>query len=139
MVLALPNRKPFKTEKKCRKNFALFIVLEPSACLAERRHAKASNRIGRFVPLCKANGDYEDLQCRGSVCSCVNKYGVILHNTGRPIGGNQTCPTTGTFIKKMVLKYLCFIFLHKHRLKLWNIYSMIYPSIRYSLVHLTIT
>ena len=64
-------------------------------------YSKATTRPGQFVPNCKPSGEYDNLQCQGSICYCVNKYGVQLFNTGRGIGQNDECPPPGTSLKKL--------------------------------------
>ena len=50
--------------------------------------------IGAFVPSCKVNGDYEEIQCHGSTgfCWCVDKFGNEMEGTRTRREPNCTHP-----------------------------------------------
>ncbi|XP_022806051.1 uncharacterized protein LOC111343164 [Stylophora pistillata] len=52
--------------------------------------------VGALIPRCKPDGSYEDVQCRGSVCYCVDRRGKELRGTAVNIGmGTPQCKTPG--------------------------------------------
>ena len=51
--------------------------------------------VGAFLPSCKLNGDYEEVQCHGSTgyCWCVDKLGNEL--PGTRTRGEPNCTLSG--------------------------------------------
>ena len=51
--------------------------------------------VGAFIPSCKLNGDYEEVQCHGSTgyCWCVDKVGNEL--PGTRTRGRLNCTSAG--------------------------------------------
>ena len=49
-------------------------------CYEEYGKAMINPRIGSFIPRCKQNGDYEVMQCHGSIgyCWCSTPDGKII-------------------------------------------------------------
>lgn len=68
---------------------------------------------GAFVPRCKPDGSYDDVQCRGSVCYCVDRRGHELQGTRVSMGqGSPVCATPGMFINLFAC-WLCDPFMKK--------------------------
>lgn len=70
-------------------------VKRPTEC---RRHFKtALLRLlpGRFVPRCGADGSYDQTQCVGSICLCVDKRGIAIPGTSRPRFIKPNCEARG--------------------------------------------
>jgi len=52
---------------------------------------------GAFIPQCTPDGGYDQVQCRGSVCYCVDKRGNEIQGTKLPTGdGRPQCDNPGT-------------------------------------------
>ncbi|XP_046362558.1 syndecan-like isoform X1 [Haliotis rufescens] len=49
-----------------------------------------SPMYGTFRPRCKMNGEFEELQCHGSECFCVDARGEKIYGTEVPIHDGQT-------------------------------------------------
>ena len=65
---------------------------ETTKCQKEYLAATKNPAPGRFVPRCDLNGSYADVQCRGSVCYCVDKDGNEIIGTRTPVAsGNPVC------------------------------------------------
>ena len=61
-------------------------------CQREYLSATKNSAPGRFVPRCKLDGSYADVQCRGSVCYCVDKDGNEIIGTKTPLAsGKPNC------------------------------------------------
>jgi len=65
----------------------------PSKCDKERAVAKASNRVGKFVPKCASNGEYEIVQSHGSTGHswCVDPMTGIEVDGTRQRGKTPDC------------------------------------------------
>jgi len=44
-----------------------------------------------FVPTCLEGGSYHPVQCIGSVCMCVDGYGIEIPNTRKRVSGIPNC------------------------------------------------
>ena len=60
--------------------FLVCYVATSLDCLEEREKAIGNPRIGSFLPRCQENGDYEPMQCHGSIgyCWCSLPDGTIV-------------------------------------------------------------
>ena len=69
-----------------------------TGCQAERAGALQSGDPNVEIPECKGNGDYDEVQCRGSWSFCVNRAGVRIRGTKKESDeGRLTCPAFGAF------------------------------------------
>lgn len=51
---------------------------------------------GRFEPRCSKTGAFQEIQCHGSSCFCVNREGIELPDTRRSLAmGNPVCSRPG--------------------------------------------
>lgn len=71
---------------------------ELTPCLKERRNALGFNgvpSVGKFVPECKPDGEYVEIQCFGNTnfCWCSDKRGYEIAGTHR--WGTPKCPAQG--------------------------------------------
>ena len=65
---------------------------ETTECQKEYFSATKNPVPGRFVPRCNLDGSYADVQCDGSACYCVDKYGKEIIGTRTPIvSGKPVC------------------------------------------------
>ena len=55
-----------------------------SPCLRQQLEARRNKRLGVFVPKCRPDGGYEEIQCHGSVCFCTDKEGEEVTGTRVP-------------------------------------------------------
>ena len=79
-------------------SFLLQVVKRQTEC---RRHFKtALLRLlpGRFVPRCKADGNYDPTQCVGSVCLCVDSRGIAIPGTSKARFIKPNCESQGKII-----------------------------------------
>lgn len=101
----------FTTRKTTKLNFCSFFSKEPfralpgvrlktvlSRCHRARQQALGPLGFplpGAFVPVCKADGRYNETQCHHSsgYCWCVNELGQEQHGTRRR--GQPTCKQPG--------------------------------------------
>ena len=79
--------------------FAFFTV-GIKLCAKHKKAEIARNQagppmVGAFLPSCKLNGDYEEVQCHGSTgyCWCVDKLGNEL--PGTRTRGEPNCTLSG--------------------------------------------
>lgn len=80
----MPIHQADQLEAKCAaSNGARVARGEPKGCEKEASEAKATGLVGRFVPRCDEDGRYHPLQCRESVCFCVDRL------TGGRIAGTE--------------------------------------------------
>ena len=58
------------------------------------------NMLGGDKPRCKPNGEFEPIQCNGSLCYCVDRNGKSLLGTYVPLCETPVCPGkhTGTSV-----------------------------------------
>ena len=67
-------------------------------CQRQYLAATKNNAPGRFVPRCKLDGSFADVQCRGSVCYCVDEDGNDIIGTKTALAsGKPTCKEPCTF------------------------------------------
>ena len=52
---------------------------------------------GRFQPLCTPEGSYEDTQCQGTACFCVNERGDEIARSRTELPAKPNCTAAGTF------------------------------------------
>ena len=78
----------------------LFISVGIKLCARHKKKEISRNQggppmVGAFLPSCKLNGDYEEVQCHGSTgyCWCVDKLGNELEGTR--IRGEPNCTVSG--------------------------------------------
>ena len=64
---------------------------ELTKCQRERQQARLDMAPGRFVPRCRDDGSYEDIQCRGAVCYCVDANGDEISATRTLRPGTPNC------------------------------------------------
>ena len=73
------------TKSSVAKLFAFSVSTDPteSTCLEKYRQAMENYNIGRFVPQCKPDGRYEEVQCGAGwdYCWCVDSTGTELSGT----------------------------------------------------------
>ena len=50
-------------------------------CQDQRERALQNRAPGRFIPRCKEDGSFEEIQCQGSFCYCVDKDGNEIYGT----------------------------------------------------------
>lgn len=60
-------------------------------CLRQQLAGKRSKRLGAFVPKCRPDGEYEEMQCHGSVCFCVDEGGEEIVGTRVPRHHSLNC------------------------------------------------
>lgn len=73
----------------------------PTVCQFQYRQQNGNAVPGAFVPRCRSDGSYDDVQCRGSVCYCVDRRGHELRGTRVNIGeGTPQCATPGKYEKR---------------------------------------
>lgn len=83
------------------KQPVLLLILDqqPTVCQYQYRQQTSNAAPGTFIPRCKPDGSYNDVQCRGSVCYCVDRRGNELPGTRVSIGeGSPNCATPGMTI-----------------------------------------
>lgn len=69
---------------------------QPTVCQYQYQQQKDNAARGAFIPRCKPDGSYDDVQCRGSVCYCADRRGHELSGTRVSIGaGSPQCATPG--------------------------------------------
>ena len=71
-----------------------FFLIGLSTCQEKYEESLLFPDLGRFVPTCKKDGQFKEMQCHASTghCWCVDSYGVEQFGTrtrGRP---NCTAP-----------------------------------------------
>ena len=52
-----------------------------TVCQRQRQKALDSPVPGRFIPRCTPNGEFEEIQCHGSQCYCVDRNGAEKADT----------------------------------------------------------
>ena len=66
-------------------NFTYISTAEgPSAsspCLRHEIEARRNKRLGVFVPKCRPDGGYDEKQCHGSICFCMDQEGREMSGT----------------------------------------------------------
>lgn len=55
---------------------------------------------GRFKPLCTPEGSYEDVQCQGTACFCVNEKGDEIAQSRTELPVKPNCTTAGIMSSK---------------------------------------
>jgi len=83
----------------CKEGFRLeadgksCLDLSPGKSCVEARAAPSelSISMGEFVPLCKEDGSYNEKQCGGGFCWCVDKNGKEIKGTRVPPWGEPKC------------------------------------------------
>jgi len=62
-------------------------------CATDAHAFKKTKRVGLKFK-CDSMGNYESIQCRGSVCYCADLFGYQINETSRHISqySNMTCP-----------------------------------------------
>ena len=50
---------------------------------------------GRFKPLCTPNGEYENIQCQGTACFCVNERGDEIATSRTELPTKPNCTSAG--------------------------------------------
>ena len=71
-----------------------FIGEQLTKCQVERRRGLENRAPGSFIPRCKQDGGFEEIQCHGSMCFCVDKDGREISETkvSRPETPNCLVP-----------------------------------------------
>lgn len=103
-----PIPKYIQLLRKCIKNVELLSVVMlsviftlsvdgPTVCQHHFQEASRNTFPGIYIPDCKPSGGYEDVQCRGSYCFCVDKRGNELKGTRMSVSeGRPRCDRPGT-------------------------------------------
>jgi len=74
-----------------------FLASKPTDCQYKRQALLENSVPGAFIPLCTPEGAYDQVQCRGSVCFCVDRRGKEIQGSRLPIDvGRPQCETPGT-------------------------------------------
>lgn len=60
-------------------------------CQDQRQRALENRAPGSFIPRCKEDGGFEEIQCQGSVCYCVDKDGNEIYGTKTSRPGTPNC------------------------------------------------
>ncbi|KAK3737700.1 hypothetical protein QZH41_008039 [Actinostola sp. cb2023] len=69
---------------------------QPTVCQYKYQMSSVNAVPGAFIPQCTPDGGYDQVQCRGSVCYCVDKRGNEIQGTKLPIGdGRPQCHSPG--------------------------------------------
>lgn len=87
-------------EKKPILLSAFFVNTDKKETKCQRQYLAATknNAPGRFVPRCTLDGSFADVQCRGSVCYCVDEDGNEIIGTKTALAsGKPTCKEPCTF------------------------------------------
>ena len=100
----------------CRTTDKLYItshlylptVKKPTECRNHLKTALLRLLPGRFVPRCGADGSYDQTQCVGSICLCVDERGIEIPGTLKARFIKPNCESQGetTFICSMMLHIL---------------------------------
>ena len=87
----------FGYKHKLKEPVSLLILdQQPTVCQYQHRQQTNNAALGTLIPRCKPDGSYDDVQCRESVCYCVDRRGNELPGTGVSIGeGSPNCATPG--------------------------------------------
>ena len=91
-----------------------FIDVKLTVCQHQYQQQSASSVPGVFIPRCKPDGSYDDVQCRGSVCFCVDRRGHELRGTRVSIGeGSPKCAMPGV-VKFFNIRLFSALTLHNY-------------------------
>lgn len=63
---------------------------------------------GRFKPLCTPEGAYEDTQCQGAACFCVNERGDEIARSRTELPAKPNCTTAGKADVRHTHNIFCF-------------------------------
>ena len=93
-----------------REKKFIFLGISLTQCQKQLQEAiNLPSDPGKFVPRCKFDGSYEEVQCQNStgLCWCVDREGKELTFTAT----NQTvsCPTIGKIFINVVSFYYCYL------------------------------
>lgn len=81
---------------------------EATKCQKEYLAATKNPAPGRFTPRCKLDGSYADVQCKGSVCYCVDKDGNEIIGTKTPVAsGKPVCKEPCMFNTLVLAWHVC--------------------------------
>ena len=75
--------------------FFLAAAKSPTECRAHFKTALLRLLPGRFVPRCEADGSYDETQCIGSICLCVDERGIAIPGTSKPRFIKSNCESQG--------------------------------------------
>ena len=70
------------------------LTAEPPAnspCLRQQLEARRSKHLGVFVPKCRPDEGYEEVQCHGAVCFCTDEDGEEIDGTRVPRNQTLNC------------------------------------------------
>uniref|UniRef100_A0A158P8Y2 Kunitz/Bovine pancreatic trypsin inhibitor domain protein n=1 Tax=Angiostrongylus cantonensis TaxID=6313 RepID=A0A158P8Y2_ANGCA len=69
------------------------LIISTSECERRRAHAAVTSIRGGFVPVCTAEGDFENVQCEpdGRQCFCVDARGLEIANSRTRNGRKPDC------------------------------------------------
>lgn len=91
--------------------FILYIGKKETKCQREFVAATKDTAVDGFIPRCKLDGSYADVQCRGSVCFCVDKDGNEITGTKTPLAsGKPNCTAPCMLHLFLIVSLLSFIF-----------------------------
>lgn len=62
-----------------------------SPCVRKQLEARRNKRLGVFVPRCRPDGGYKEVQCHGSVCFCTDEDGEEITGTRVPRHHTLNC------------------------------------------------
>ena len=79
--------------------FVTFLGKTPSVCQQKRKDAMKLPAIGRFLPTCKADGSFDEMQCHGSTgqCWCVDSNGFEWAGTRLRAPKQPSCNESGLY------------------------------------------
>lgn len=60
-------------------------------CQDQRERAVQNSVPGSFIPRCKEDGNFEEIQCQGSVCYCVDDDGNEVFGTKTNLPDSPNC------------------------------------------------
>lgn len=60
-------------------------------CQEQRERALQNRAPGSFIPRCAQDGSFENIQCQGFVCYCVDKDGNEISGTKTTLPDTPNC------------------------------------------------
>ena len=89
---------------KCLKRYLVIRVInfpgyKLTLCQKQFQDYVTHPMPGRFEPRCSKTGAFQEIQCHGSSCFCVNREGVELPDTRRSLAmGSPVCSRPGNHL-----------------------------------------